>query len=256
MPYHPWNTARFLSFITLFISAHPDLVAQKKIFQEKSIFMRYYEKLEFKDQWIIHIEIEDRRNEFPDRQDQWVLPRIHLNKGLGNGWETGIGFGYFTQNFPQDVATRISTAVRPELRPFEEVDFKPAGGKLRMSNRYRLEERFTGKMAKGLNIPGYNFNYRFRYQLQLEYPVIKKTDAEKGFYIRAFDEIFFNFGKGIVRNTFDQNRYFIGFNYSFSKRSDLEIGYMNWFQERSDGTDYLNRNLIRITYFQNLVLFR
>lgn len=150
---------------------------------------------------------------------------------------------------PQDEATSITTVVRPELRPFEEVDDKEYVGKLLISDCYRLEERFLGKIVKNLNVPGYTFNYRFRYQLQLIYPLIDKPAEKGGLDIRANDEIFLNFGSYIVKNTFDQNRAFIGFVYGISKSSQFEAGYMNWFQERSDGTNYRNRNILRLTFY-------
>ena len=49
----------------------------------------------------------------------------------------------------------------------------------------------------------------------------------------------FNFGKNIVKNVFDQNRIYIGLNYPMNKNLAFEAGYLNWFQQRPLGTDFL-----------------
>lgn len=48
-----------------------------------------------------------------------------------------------------------------------------------------------------------------------------------------------NAGKSIVRNIFDQNRIGFSARYNFNKRVGIEIGYINWFQQRPSGIDFL-----------------
>ena len=68
------------------------------------------------------------------------------------------------------------------------------------------------------------------------------------------DEVHINFGKEIVNNYFDQNRFFLGFKYQFSKTTNIQAGYMNLFQQLPAGNSYKNINAARIFLFQNLDL--
>ena len=70
----------------------------------------------------------------------------------------------------------------------------------------------------------------------------------------ANDELHINFGKEIVNNYFDQNRFFLGFKYQFTGSSNVQLGYMNLFQQLAAGNKYKNINAIRVFFFQNFDL--
>ncbi len=55
---------------------------------------------------------------------------------------------------------------------------------------------------------GYMFNYRLRYNVFFFTPLSKKAFAPHTFAAVLGDEVYFNFGRQIVYNTFDQNRIF------------------------------------------------
>jgi hypothetical protein len=77
-----------------------------------------------------------------------------------------------------------------------------------------------------------------------------KFNEVQSLSLKAGDEIFLNVGKKIVTNVFDQNRWFVGLNMAFSPSFSLEAGYLNWFQEQSSGTDYYNRDVLRLALYQ------
>jgi hypothetical protein len=118
-----------------------------------------------------------------------------------------------------------------------------------------LEERFFRQVDEHGNLlEGYDFNFRFRYQLQAEVGLINKETKKGALSLKVFDEIHLNFGKQIVRNTFDQNRIGGSLAYGLTKNIELEGGYFNWFQQRSSGDEYYNRNIIRFTLHHYLSL--
>jgi len=65
------------------------------------------------------------------------------------------------------------------------------------------------------------------------------------------DEVYINFGKQVVYNYFDQNRFFLGFAYQTNKSDNLQLGYMNLFQQLSAGNQYKLIQAARIFYFHN-----
>lgn len=221
--------------------------AQKKVTHQDMLWMRYSGKYDVSKDWAINLELEDRRFAFPDRQQYWILPRVAVSKSLGNNWSAGAGFVYYLSNSPAD--PKVLTALTiPELRPYETLNYNQNIKKLHITHRYWLEERFIRKNDDRHLQPGYTFNFRFRYQLGLEYPVTKSEKLK----LRVADEIFLNFGHSIVRNTFDQNRIYAGLNYALSKYIQVEADYINQFQEKSNGDNYTDYDILRVTLFQTI----
>lgn len=218
----------------------------KHISHQQLYWLRYNNKLKFSRNYWLETEIEDRRFT-SGRQDQWVLPRVHLRRKLGEGWQAGIGFTYFLQTLPQDAEKSIAF-VRPELRPQQEFQYaQKSGSRFGLNHRYWLEERLIRKTKGNELARGYNFNFRVRYQLQAEIRIIKKDSPRGELKAKVFDEILLNFGKKIVANTFDQNRLGFSLEYGVLDKLGIEVGVFNWFQEQSSGTQYVSRNILRVT---------
>ena len=87
-----------------------------------------------------------------------------------------------------------------------------------------------------------------------EIPISKKGIVPYSWSFVVNDEVLINFGKEIVNNYFDQNRLFFGFKYQVSDHSNLQVGYMNLFQQFGSGNKSRDINVIRFFYFQNLTL--
>ena len=66
------------------------------------------------------------------------------------------------------------------------------------------------------------------------------------------NEIMINFGKHVVYNYFDQNRFLAGFNYYLDDNNTIFLGYMNQFQQLATENDYHFINVIRLVYTQTL----
>jgi hypothetical protein len=70
----------------------------------------------------------------------------------------------------------------------------------------------------------------------------------------VFDEILINAGKNIQNNIFDQNRVGVAVRYNFNKMFGLEMSYFNWLQQRANGTDFYNRQILRCTFYNNFTI--
>jgi hypothetical protein len=120
----------------------------------------------------------------------------------------------------------------------------------------RLEERYRRKVLNDSTLAsGYNFNFRVRYNILWQIPLTTSKDIKKGdFSFVLNDEVHVNFGKQIVYNYFDQNRFFAGFAYHLNSHDNLQFGYMNIFQQLATGNRYRTTHAARIFYFHNLDL--
>jgi hypothetical protein len=100
----------------------------------------------------------------------------------------------------------------------------------KFANRYSVEYRYRDVVVADEFVP----NYRIRYRAKLERPLITKNHPLS---IVVFDEIFLEFGKAVENSpaVFNQNRFYLGFNYTLTKNVKLNLGYMYLVQERGTG---------------------
>ena len=73
-------------------------------------------------------------------------------------------------------------------------------------------------------------------------------------FLSVSDEVFFNLGKSVVYNTFDQNRFFAGVGYAFTDHMNVQFGYLNVFQQQATGSAYIVSHALRLAVFHNLDL--
>jgi hypothetical protein len=169
-----------------------------------------------------------------------------VHRKLGADWEVSVGGCGFFQN-SNDPTVDINLTV-PEIRPHFEFAYKQKLKKISFDHRYRTEFRFfhnTNVDRTSLE-EGFNFgNIRFRYRVQAVIPIYKKLR------LKLSNEIHINAGDKIVKNVFDQNRIYAGLNYEFSPSLNADVGYMNWFQQRPNGS-FFNRDILRFTIYHTI----
>ena len=173
--------------------------------------------------WNIHNEVQYRNyNAVGD------LEQLLLRTGLGynlteNNNNILIGYGYIlSENYIGETDDKISIN---EHRIFQQFTTKQSLWKVKLSHRYRFEQRFVES----------DFKMRFRYFLGLNIPLQNKEDSKNPLYISVYNEIFLNTESSV----FDRNRVYGGLGYKFSNALRLELGYMNQFFENS-GRDQIN----------------
>lgn len=102
---------------------------------------------------------------------------------------------------------------------------------------------------------GYRFLERISYMLSLECKLLKSKNHDHDLYLKLSDGIYVNTHKGIVYNSFDQNRFYAGLNYKMVKNMTIELGYVNYFQQRISGVDYLNRNIASLAINHSIKMY-
>jgi len=215
------------------------------------LWFGYFNQTRLSDKWGLWTDLHLRTKEnFVDNFSQSIL-RLGLTYYVTDATKLTAGYGYVSI-YPADAHKKVT---QPEHRPWQQIQWHTKYGKKRMMQWFRLEERFRRKILNDSTLAdGNNFNFRLRYNIWYDIPLSSKGIVPNTLSFVVNDEVHVNFGKEIVNNYFDQNRFFAGFKYQFSEHSNLQVGYMNLFQQLSASGKYRNINAIRFFYFQNLDL--
>lgn len=179
-----------------------------------------------------------------------VIFHSHLHYKVLPSIDVALGLTYSRQS-PQfsDATTDL---VIPEIRPFQEITHSQALSKrFTLSHRFRLDERFISKNDGKVLLDGYDFTLRYRYRIQGTILLSKKEDKTPT-TAKISDELMLNSGGNIIYNHFDQNRIYVAIEQRISPTLALELGYLHWFQQRSSGKDFFDRNIYRLTIYHRL----
>jgi hypothetical protein len=171
--------------------------------------------------WSLHTEYQWRRTEKLKNWQQSLL-RVGINRKLNESIIVQLGYGWI-ETFPYGDFPIASTGTFPEHRVYEQISFKQPIKKFTFTHRFRIEQRWLGKVKAGTDreIEAWTFLNRFRYQFKTQYNLTPK------FYLAAADEIFIGAGKNVGVNIFDQNRVFLLAGLKLNKAISLEGGYFN-----------------------------
>ncbi|MBL0355592.1 MAG: DUF2490 domain-containing protein [Chitinophagaceae bacterium] len=225
--------------------------AQKQTEHINRIWAGYFNQTRFSDKWGIWAEVQVRtKDDFVKDIAQGII-RVGLTYYVSDATKLTAGYAYIN-DFPADNHKNISV---PEHRPWQQIQWHTKYGRKKMMQWFRLEERFKRKVLNDdVLANGYSFHFRMRYNIWYEVPFYKNgTDAGSWSFI-VNDEVHVNFGKEIVNNYFDQNRFFVGVKYQTGNHNNLQLGYMNIFQQLASGNRYRSFNVLLFFFFQNIDL--
>lgn len=164
-------------------------------------------------------------------------------------WEFYTGFATFF-NQPNDEFAE-PRPVRHELRPEIWAVNQQSFGKLVLSQRYRIDFRFTSR----INQSGYDPTYRFRFQLAAEYPIFKTQNGRGSVSARAFEEIFLHTGETVRESPLDQNRIGGGLSIELLKNTlFFEPSYFWLYQQRNPSLKSNPRAFSRHVLMMNVLL--
>ena len=240
---------RYLILFATIISSWSMANAQKTVITEEQAWFGVMNQTRLSNKWGFWLDAHLRlKDDFVGDLSQAIV-RIGPTYYMSDDVRLTAAYAY-VHNFPAAGHANIGL---PEHRPWQQVQWFMRGNKARLMQWVRLEERFRRKTLNDNALgKGYNFNWRIRYNFALFIPMTKKRFEPGGLQFLVNDEMFVNFGKNIVYNHFDQNRFFVGLVYQVNKQAQLHGGYMNLYQQLSSGNQFRNQHTIRVFYFHNL----
>lgn len=223
----------------------------KQTINVDQVWAGYFNQTRFSNKWGVWADGHLRTREDFFTNFSQAIVRLGLTYYLTDDAKLTAGYA-FINHFPAENHKNIS---QPEHRPWQQIQWHTRFPKLRLMQWFRLEERFRRKIFNDNELAeGYNFNFKLRYNFFAQFPLSKKGFQPKTLSLVVNDEVHVNFGKQIVNNYFDQNRFFVGFNYHINKHDNLQFGYMNVFQQLAAGNRYRSTQVARLFYFHNLDL--
>ena len=182
----------------------------------------------FNEKWSAHTEYQWRRENFVQHWQQSLL-RVGLNYQLMPSVQLRLGYAwietYAYGEYPLNSLGKDFT----EHRVFQMATLKNPLGRLNVTHRFILEQRWVGKYSSPelTREDQFPFLNRLRYMYRMQYPLQGRTLDDKEFYAAAYDEIFIGFGKNVAENVFDQNRVGLLLGYRVNQKFTIEGGYLN-----------------------------
>lgn len=124
----------------------------------------------------------------------------------------------------------------PELRLVPQITYKHPLGPLHLEHRGRYEFRWGGEphlvpngndLDEGYQFADANEKGRIRYRLKAARPLGKSRNQASKLAVSAYNELFISVGEQVARaDRWDQNRTFLGLEYTLPGDITLEAGYL------------------------------
>ncbi|SNR31568.1 MULTISPECIES: DUF2490 domain-containing protein [Hymenobacter] len=178
------------------------------------------------EKWAVHTEYQWRRMNWV-RAPQQQLARLGVVHTLSQRVEASGGYTYFQTHRYGEYPT-VPNRPEPEHRLYEDISLADKLGRVSLTHRIRLEQRWLGTRAREGQgrVQEWAYQNRIRYQLSGQYPLKGAAVDDGEWYVNAFDELFMGFGRNVGNNVFNQNRLSGGLGYQFTSNAKVELNYL------------------------------
>jgi hypothetical protein len=204
------------------------------------------------------------QNRYSDKWGSWLDVQLKLIDGYThekNAGEYTAGASYFVNRNYKFTAAFTYVDAYPnnshvnhtaELRPWAMVQLNTSNHYSKWLQWIRVEERFKETIQNQLGTGNFDESTRLRYYVLAQFPLTKHKYEKGSISFVTSEELYLNFGKNIVYNTFDQNRLFLGFYYYLNKENILQLGYTSMYQKYNAPNKYLLSDVLRVSIFNNI----
>lgn len=172
----------------------------------------YFGQNKFHEDWSWHTEAQHR-----NRTVGMDLEQLLLRTGINRHYDRGVftlGYAHIRNQDPEGEWSMV------EHRIWQQWIRNHSFGKLKVNDRYRIEQRFIDR-APDNGFDG-ELEHRFRYNLWFLFPLVGE-EIDKGTpFLSAYDEIFI----GATSQPFDQNRLYLAGGYALRDDLHLQAGFL------------------------------
>lgn len=200
------------------------------------------------DRWSLHSEAHWRRAELGASAQQ-VLLRPAVNFHLNDQVMFTAGYSHYRNTPYGEHPARFANW---EHNVYQQVQISRSIGRVRISDRLRLEQRFIARMRSesasegNAVLDGYAYQNRLRFRLMASVPLGRDTDGKDGpFSLHVYDEVFLNFGDTHIPDHIQQNRVSALLGYRVNKPVQVMLGYLHQTIQRpgaAAGADLVEQN--------------
>jgi hypothetical protein len=162
----------------------------------------------------------------------------HLRVAVGANWSRTYPYGELPVAYP---AT--------ERRIWQQAVVSHEVGRLDVSHRYRLEQRFRGRRNDPAvdQIDFWERSNRFRYQVRGTLPLSGDAIEPGEAYVSLANELFVGIGRNVQYNIFDQNRAGVSLGYRLTRTWRTEVGFLEHVIFKANGTDVERNHTVTFT---------
>lgn len=193
------------------------------------------------DKWGAHLDVQVRSTNYLDKLRNLMF-RPGVTYYINSKNEVTLGY-LLNETFIGQTETGDNTLT--EHRIWQQYIYKHKISTILTTHRFRTEQRFIGRYGTDDL-----FSQRFRYFLRFIVPLKKgQQDFQKGPFVALQNEVFLNLQNKEELNghVFDQNRAYAAAGYRFSKKIDLEAGYLK--QTSKTPNQSITNNAIQLAVY-------
>ena len=238
-----FNT-RFIYFSIIMILSIPNSFAQikeKEVDTQSQSWFSINSTIRLNNKFGIVADLHMRRTSFIS-DPSFYFVRTGLNFWIKENITATMGYGYMWVAPSKPLWHHYAQ----EHRVYQQIQVNSKIGKIGLLNRVRNEQRWQEKIINDEFTNDYKFTDRVRYLLSMTIPVFKNPHCPS---LAISDELAVQFGKEIVYNTFDQNRFFVGIKQPIGKSLSFDLGYMMVYQQKASGYQYGKYNTFRWFFY-------
>lgn len=223
----------------------------KHIVTQPVTWLAYFGTHRLSDLWSIWTEVQVRRADLVNTPQQNFVRfagTYHLSKTAN----ISLGYGYFL-TYPYGEQPIPLDEPRPEHRPWQQLQLLHSSDGFDFQHRFRLEQRYLQNWSALESLTrmrhlteGYELQNRMRYRFFASTLLSENAEGKTDFFATGYNEIFVNFGQNIGANIFDQNRFGLTVGYNLSPMANVQLGYMNQYIQKSNGTSFESNNALTL----------
>ena len=205
--------------------------------------------------WGLHFDGQWRRQGVGQKWQQLLL-RPGANYDFNSHVQASGGYA-FIETHPYGSYPAQTTF--PEHRIWQQLLLRQKVGKANLAHRFRLEQRFVGikdaSLPEGDRLTGYSHRNRVRYFTKGTVSV-GRGGPDSNYFLAAYNEVMFNFGRNTARNLFDQNRAYVAIGRKMPGVGAIEIGYLQQTVQQGNGRVFEFNHTLQIGLFSTRRLGR
>lgn len=219
--------------------------AQRATRENFNAWVSWFTEIELGERWAVDADASMRRS---GPVDEWAqgLWRVSLRTNLTSNVRVAAGYAG-SDNHPYG---KLPIAFRtPEHRLFEQLSFTHTLGRIGMTHRYRIEQRWAGRVAAqdgDTAVRNWVRTNRGRYLVRATLPLRGPTLDSGEWYASVSNEVFLNWGANVQQNVLDQNRTQLAIGRRLDGATRLEVGYLEQLITKPNGR-LLERNHTLLT---------
>jgi hypothetical protein len=217
--------------------------AEKEVNKQTQSWFSINNNFRFNEHLGLLLDLHVRRNDFVS-QDSFYFTRIGVAFMPNSKVLLAAGYAHMWLAPTKEGWNTFSN----EDRIYQQAQLSSKIGNVSVLQRIRNEQRWQEKITNDVPTGDNRFTNRVRYLVSFNIPIFKKSSMPS---LVISDEILIHFGKEVVYNTVDQNRFFIGIKQNISPKLSFDFGYMNVYQQKYSGYQYDSNHTLRLFFYYN-----